>query len=261
MSELPEQTSPGTASISEWKAHARQIADQLGEQHGGPRRQIERIVRAIGAEHARTLAEEALAIQTAGGEPTLNGHRPRTPGGIFFRLVRRLGTENATIHRMFMAHPPGRHTAGGSHPSPIAPVTWGDRLASLEDILGEIGGAKTMKITLTGRPGKVVDKGTYILTTMPPQKIPALPKGLPPLPSDAQPPQTLVLVAKKQWVRVEAALGDPADTLILEGFALYEPAVRGLAILATNVTTAALQRAKRQPQNASTSELAQQADE
>jgi hypothetical protein len=56
------------------------------------------------------------------------------------------------------------------------------------EVLSEPGGAKTMKITLTGRPGKVVDKGTYILTTMPAQKVPALPRGLPPLPADAVPP-------------------------------------------------------------------------
>jgi hypothetical protein len=88
-----------------------------------------------------------------------------------------------------------------------------------------------MKITLTGRPGKVVDKGTYILTTMPTQKVPTLPRGLPPIPADAVPPQTLVMVAKKQWAKVDAA--SAASILVLEGFALYEPAINGLAVLAT----------------------------
>src|SRR5215217_2330606 len=64
------------------------IADRLGETEDLPRRQIRRAVRAFGEERARALLAETLAIEAAGGELLPDGRRRRTPGGIFFRLVR-----------------------------------------------------------------------------------------------------------------------------------------------------------------------------
>jgi hypothetical protein len=151
---------------------------------------------------------------------------------VYAAPTRNISRSHETIQRIFMA-PPKRHEVGevSPLPAPVASATWEERMAALDEVLCEPGGARTMKITLTGRPGKVVDKGTYILTTMPTQKVPTLPRGLPPIPADAVPPQTLVMVAKKQWAKVDAA--SAASILVLEGFALYEPAINGLAVLAT----------------------------
>ena len=46
-----------------WKT----IADQLGETHYVPRGQIRRTVAAIGLEATQAVADEALAIEAAGG--------------------------------------------------------------------------------------------------------------------------------------------------------------------------------------------------
>jgi phosphorylated adapter RNA export protein len=75
------------------------IADQLGETEALPRRQIRRAVRALGEERARALLAEALAIEAVGGELLPDGSRRRTPGGVFFRLVRGAAspTERAAI--------------------------------------------------------------------------------------------------------------------------------------------------------------------
>ncbi|MBA3822323.1 MAG: hypothetical protein H0X24_00300 [Ktedonobacterales bacterium] len=236
---------PPGASAEELRTRAHELADQLGERRGGPRWQIVQVVRILGIERTQELVTTALAQAAQGGELTRDGQRQRTTGGIFFQLVRQLTTKHPRLARMFMAHPPKPEGAKATPPPlPPPPARWEDRLAALAEIT-EDGRARTMKLTLTGRPGTVVDKGTYILTTMPAQKMPAFPKGLPALPPDVQPPQTVVMVAKKQWQRVEAALSDPEDMLVLEGFAMYEPSVKGLVVLAMNVTTSQQQRDKR----------------
>ncbi len=103
-----------------------------------------------------------------------------------------------------------------------------------------------MKITLIGRPGKVIDRGTCVVTTMQTTKIPSLPKGLP-TPPDASTTYT-VYIASKQWRRVEEALKDQEDVLIVEGFPQIDTQTSSIAVFATNTTTKKLQMAQRQAQ-------------
>ena len=102
-----------------------------------------------------------------------------------------------------------------------------------------------MKVTLVGRPGKVVEKEQFVVTAMPTMKIPALPKGVP-VPTDTTQTQIMVYIAQKQWRRVAEAIKNDEDVLIVEGFAIYEPQIKGMAVLASNVTTKLLQQSKRQ---------------
>jgi len=47
-------------------------------------------------------------------------------------------------------------------PAPAsAPMTWADRLAVLKELNAEKGQATTVKITLIGRPGRIVERGTH----------------------------------------------------------------------------------------------------
>jgi hypothetical protein len=56
---------------------------------------------------------------------------------------------------------------------------------------------------------------------------------------------TLVYVAARQWHKVEAALTDPTDRLIVEGYPVLDGRLQALTVYATNLTTVAWQRAKR----------------
>ena len=108
-----------------------------------------------------------------------------------------------------------------------------------------------MKLTLIGRPGPVAAaKAGYIMTTMESKKAPSLPKGLPTPPST--PTTYTVYIAPKQWAKVAEALRDPDDTLILEGFPTYDPALEGIAVYVTNTTTKKLQQAQRAAQQSET---------
>ena len=68
------------------------IAAQLGETLGGPIGQIRRVVQTLGAERARALLAEALAVEERGGMVLPDGSRRRTPGGVVFHLVRQQTT-------------------------------------------------------------------------------------------------------------------------------------------------------------------------
>ena len=112
----------------------------------------------------------------------------------------------------------------------------------------EHGEAKTVKVTLIGRPGKVVERGDLVLTTMKSSKIPALPKGLPTPP--AQPTTYALYMSAKHWRKVREALKNTEDVLIVEGFQAYDPDLKGIAVWGTNVTTKILQQRDREAKQA-----------
>src|SRR5690349_15074008 len=67
---------------------AQQIATTLGETEPVPLMHIRRIVQTVGPERAVQLLAQAVATEAQGGLMLLDGSRRRTPGGVFFRLVR-----------------------------------------------------------------------------------------------------------------------------------------------------------------------------
>lgn len=94
----------------------------------------------------------------------------------------------------------------------------------------------TVKLTLIGRPGRVIQAGDCVITTLQSSgKLPTLPKGLPAPPT--VPTTFIVYIAAKQWRKVEAALTDPDDALIIEGVPVYDERLPGLVLLAQSVAT------------------------
>jgi hypothetical protein len=108
-----------------------------------------------------------------------------------------------------------------------------------------------MKITLIGRPGRIVEKGEVVLTSMQQGgKAPSLPQGLPPLPTE---PTTYILyIARKQWQKVAKAITNPEDALIVEGLPVLDKRLGTIAVFAQSVTTKWLQQAKHEAQKAKT---------
>lgn len=236
----------GTGGMSDQTAHeatesgtvpivADAIADRLGETGDLPRRQVRRVVQALGAGRAHAFLAEALALEAAGGELLPDGSRRRTPGGVFFRLVRR-GTTAKERGAIFLPAAPALPAA--------PPYTWEEYAAlgpALRDGAGE---ATRVKITVIGRPRQVTPQGELVVPLVS-ERVPTVPKGLPlPEPGTAY----AVLVARKQWQKVASALADPAERLIAEGYPTLRPGFDGITVLATNVTTTGLQAAKRQAQ-------------
>jgi hypothetical protein len=217
------------------------IAQQLGETQPGPINQIRRIIQRLGPEAALAFLQETQQIEAQGGRLLPDGSRRRTPGGVFFSLVK---ARVSPKDRAAIFFPPARRQPRPEQPAPqTAAAPPPIEIGIIPHTTGEV---RTVKMTLIGRPGPIAVKHDYIMTTMTSTKIPSLPKGLPTPPTT--PTAYTVFLAPKQWAKVAEAIRDPEDVLIVEGFPTYDPTLEGIAIYATNVTTKVLQQAQRAAQ-------------
>ncbi len=226
---------------------AMRIADALGEREHGPRAQVGRVVRVLGIERADAFYQQALEVEAAGGMMLPDGSRRRTLGGVFFKLVRD-GVSEEERSAIFPPQPwqkqRGERPPSAAPGAPAAPPPAPQPL--ITDLPNLTGEARTVKITLVGRPGRIIAKQGYIMTTMQHSKVPSLPKGMPTPPT--KPTTYTVYISAKQWQKVAEALGNPEDVLIAEGTPAYDPMLEGIAVYVTNTTTKLLQQAQRATQ-------------
>jgi hypothetical protein len=231
-------------STPDTRAIAAMIAQELGETQPVPVAQIRRIVQRLGPEAALAFLQETHQIEAQGGLMLPDGSRRRTPGGVFFFLVRqRVSPEDGAVIFPGWSKRPKSQTGTAHAPAaqPAAPVVPPETLPHLT---GEL---RTVKITLIGRPGPITTSPTgTITTTMQSKNVPALPRGVPAPPTTPTP--YTVYIAAKQWAKVAAALRNAEDVLIVEGFPAADPERPGITVYATNVTTKVLQQAQRAAQ-------------
>jgi hypothetical protein len=210
---------------------------------------LRQILRTLGPARTIDLLTEALQVEAAGGMLTKDGSRRRTPGGVFFQLVKERVT--AKERRRLFPRPAAQHTRAlmlaRPHTSPQL-LTWDEVLRIIETLAtGPVGEARTMKLTLIGRPGQVETRGQVVVFRIQGKPPATLPRGLPPVPNTA--PMTWnVMVALRQWNRVKDSLAtNQDDQLIVEGY----PAMQGTqhVLLAQSCTSVALQRAQKQAQS------------
>jgi len=241
----------------EVQALAAEIATALGETAPDPVGQIARAVERLGAERARVVLAQVQEVEARGGQMLPDGSRRRTPGGLFFLLLR----QSADVSRrdkvyifpqLFQQKTP-RVATGDSTTAASASVAWTDdtyRALAQQLQQHNRGRLTAVKITVIGRPGAAVDQGQAVVLALTSEKVPDLPKGLPEPPVGTR---YTVFVARKPWTRVaEALAADAEDAAIIEGYAALDPRVEGIAVYATSATTKRLQAAKRATQPATT---------
>lgn len=246
------------------------IAAQLAETGAAQRRQIAHIVGHLGEGRARALCQQAREIEAAGGMLTLDGKKRRTLGGIFFRLVYESAPDMARQLRQWQTMRKKRQAeasavlqkaaaAGGALPiasdtkvtinqqATNPPVARSEDTKQVRIRTNEKGSIAIVKITLMGRPTKVIDKGEYIkLSMVSAETPPALPKGVPtPAPLATT---YIVCIASRQWREVVEALKDEADSLIIEGWPQVNREKGNVAVFAMSCTTKKLQQQKRSAQ-------------
>ncbi len=249
------QTAP-TMSV-ETQALAAEIATTLGETAPDPVGQIARAVERLGAERARVVLAQVQEVEARGGQMLPDGSRRRTPGGLFFLLLR----QSADVSRrdkvyifpqLFQQKTP-RVATGDSTTAASASVAWTDdtyRALAQQLQQHNRGRLTAVKITVIGRPGTAVEQGQAIVLALVSEKVPDLPKGLPEPPAGTR---YTVFVARKPWATVaEALAADPEDAAIIEGYAALDPRVEGIVVYATSATTKRLQAAKRAAQSVTT---------
>jgi hypothetical protein len=183
---------------------------------------------------------------------TSNKKRRRTPGGVFLYIVRGQvppetrrtlwPRQSRSSHSFESGSVTGRGKSKSSRPHPTLP--WENRETLAEPALAQKGVATTVKITLVGRPGKVIERNDAVIITMTGPKPPALPKGLPTLPADAV-TVYLVYIASKQWRKAAESIQNPEDRLVIEGYPFMDAKLKVIGVLTQNITTVMLQRAQR----------------
>jgi len=128
--------------------------------------------------------------------------------------------------------------------------TWDEVKQLVREVLQAIGAAKTVKLTLIGRPGKVIQQPSCVVIAMKGKAPPSLPKGLPTPPANSA-LTWAVFIATKQWVKVKDAITpNQADQLIVEGYPLIDPKSNASVVLATSVKSVTQERAQRASQQA-----------
>jgi phosphorylated adapter RNA export protein len=80
------------------------IAEKLGEVEREPLKKLKAVVKILGPEKSLALCEKALEVEQQGGMMTRDGTRRRTPGGVFFYLVR--GSNNKKVKKLWPQRQP-----------------------------------------------------------------------------------------------------------------------------------------------------------
>jgi hypothetical protein len=229
------------------------IAAQLGETERIPQQTIWRCVRVLGVERTQTFVAQAQEVEANGGMLVPDGSRKRTLGGIFFYLVRTQVTDDEAMRinrawrwQQWKQRQPAKPKAATPAPPPLPLFVWDEAQPIIAELMTNVGAATTVNVTVIGRPSQVVERQGVIILALRSTKAPTLPKGLPPLPST--PTTYMIFVQQKQWNKVRDAMQHADDALIVEGYPVHEPRFAGITVYATQVTTKALQAAKRKEQ-------------
>jgi len=247
--ETPSTTSPpDAAAISEL---TNDIAGRLAESNVALLRTI---IEAVGLEQAQALLAQTLEIEAGEGLMLKDGSRRRTPGGVFMYLAR--GSMPNRLKRNIWPPPRKAEAAGQNATSEqaksnaklatVPPLTWDEAKLLISQAIQAIGEARTVKITLVGRPGRIIQQQNCVVVAMKGKEPPSLPKGLPTPPTNSA-ITWAVFIANKQWSKVaDSFKTNLDDQLIVEGYPLVDPKSKASVILATSVKSVAQERAQRE---------------
>lgn len=98
-----------------------EIAAQLGETEPTPRKTIKRAVRILGPDQVQALLDCTLETERTGGLMLPDGSRRRTPGGVFFYLIR-MSVEPKERYKILRPHPNPAPAQPQNEPQETAPV-------------------------------------------------------------------------------------------------------------------------------------------
>jgi hypothetical protein len=204
---------------------------------------LRQVLRTLGADRCAALLADTLTCEAHGGLLTKDGTRRRTPGGVFFQLVKEQCTPRERARLFPFQRRPG--TSAPRAPDPT-PLTWAQIADLAQTCDTHPVGDATMKLTLVGRPAHIEVRGEVAVMLMQGAPAPPLAKGLP-APTGA-PLRWTVLVGLRQWNRVKESLQQQDDDkLIIEGY----PCLQGerYVLLAQSCISMLQQRARKQAQH------------
>jgi hypothetical protein len=225
---------------------AREIADVLQESNVGL---IERMIKVIGLERVQALLSVTLEEEQGAGMLRKDGKR-RTPGGAFFYRVR--GSIPAPERRKLWPYAKQKKAAApeaaSKQPAPEqpapAPIPWATVQVIYKKISPIATEAKTMKLTLVGRPAKILKQPECVIISLVGKPPSSLPKGLPTVPDNAN-STWAVFIVNKQWNKVAESMKNAEDQLIVEGYPVIKDGSN--ILLAQSCKSLLLEKAAKAP--------------
>ena len=184
--------------------------------------QVRRIVQHLGIDSALAILDETRS-RVKHDSSALD----HTLSSMYFSLVKQ--QLSPSIRREIFSRPYG--------PQPIDPFAptfdWSDRGVAIAEIGTDKGVVQTVKISLTGRPGKLVERDNCIITIMEDTELATVSDKLPTPP--ANPTQYGVYMTRDQWMGVAEALRDTSNMLVVKGWPTYDAQFGGIAVFASDV--------------------------
>lgn len=216
------------------------IAQALGETESAPLQQIEAIITHFGRDRALAWLEETQQVESRGGMLTKNRKRRRTPGGVFFTLVRQHLTEQGdarSLRAIFLDDSieggPRQLRRGGqaSAVSELPPLTWADFPALVAQGGDAHGAASTVKTIVKGAPTgvRIVEQSALFRLTHDSATVSGVADAFPRPPAPIQ-TSYAVVVTGKQWRSYEseqAIMTEPSPVAVLEGVSYWQSGREG----------------------------------
>lgn len=205
---------------------------------------VGRMVQVIGAERTRAFYQQTLDIEANGGMMTVQGDRKRTPGGVFFYLVRKgvsIEERKAIFPSAHQQRKKSRQRTGKPKPKkPAKPqvetLSWSDAEKYANALLKhEKGEARSVEVKLIGRPNKVAKTQSCMVAMMEGLIAPkSLPKGIPTPPEQTQ--NFAVFISNKHWKKASEELKASANAeLLVRGHPVFNPEKAMMMVLAQSV--------------------------
>ena len=246
---------------------ARRIADELNEREPGQHALIRRIVGHLGVGLSLVFLQKAHEAEEQGGMVLQDGTTRRTPGGVFFRIVKDQAKDygHPDIGTLFWNHPkrvgpPPPPTPPKERPKPLF---WMERLDILSQLAeqGKSGMITTAVLKVIGKVTEHYDhpSGCTVLRLVS-TITPAVPRGVP-APQET-PTIYAIYLGNRLWGRIAQAATDSEDEIIVEGFPQLDSESGTIALYARKTTSKKLEAARfqkvRKPEQET---LPQQAEE
>lgn len=211
---------------------------------------VENAVKELGVARSQEFLEQTLAIEAQGGRLRAKGNERRTPGGVFFLLIKEQSAREQ-IKRIFKGPkkaPPAPSHAGAQQagdPVPLGPMSWDEARVEIARILKLPLERASVKITLVGRPTQVSKTKSCVVVALKGSRPPSLPKGLPPAP-DGSDFSYAVFISLRHWAKVAPIMAhDKDERLMVEGYPIFDPKRGVTVVLAQSVRTVNFARRER----------------
>ncbi len=232
---LDDEAKERIERIKRERAFADSLADALGETQEKPRNQVRNVARYCGTNFTQQVYDDMLEIEAHGGMLVLTGERRRTPGGIFFQLVRERIDQN-TRERIFVYWVYSQKQFV-SKESIYEPFIYEQRAEVLTRLLANPGEVEEVNITLIGRYKELERRQALVIVAM--KAIVSdgftMPVGVPLPPKETD---FVVYISIRQWEKVEPILqADETDLLMVTGFCGFDDEFKVLAVYTTHAST------------------------